>query len=58
MFGPNDEEKKKALMLIVKTFSPDFLKLGAKYSEKSLQRVNLIRVDFTKWSGKCKHVKE
>ena len=54
----DDEEKTKALMLIVKTFSPDFLKLGAKYSEKSFQRVNLIRVDFTQWSGKCKHVKE
>lgn len=54
----NDDEKMKALMMIVKKFSPDFITLGAKYSEKSFHRVNLIRVDFTKWSGKCKHVKE
>ena len=30
--------------------------IGYKYSEKSFHRVDIIRVDFTEFSGKCKHV--
>ena len=36
--------------------SPDFKEIGYKYSEKSFHRVGIIRVDFTEFSGKRKHV--
>ncbi len=53
-----DEEKMKALHLIVRKFSPDYIETGDKYSEKSFHRVDIIRMDITEFSGKCKHVKE
>ena len=34
----------------------DFKEIGYKYSEKSFHRVGIIRVDFTEFSGKRKHV--
>ena len=49
-------ERMAALLRLVDKLSPDFKELGAKYSEKSFHRVNIIRVDFTEFSGKCKHV--
>ena len=54
----SDEEKMKALHLIVRKFSPDYIETGDKYSEKSFHRVDIIRMDITEFSGKCKHVKE
>ena len=45
-----------ALLKLVDKLSPDFKELGAKYSKMSFHRVNIIRVDFTEYSGKCKHV--
>jgi nitroimidazol reductase NimA-like FMN-containing flavoprotein (pyridoxamine 5'-phosphate oxidase superfamily) len=50
------EERMSALLKLVDKLSPDFKELGAKYSQKSFHRVNIIRVDFTEFSGKCKHV--
>jgi nitroimidazol reductase NimA-like FMN-containing flavoprotein (pyridoxamine 5'-phosphate oxidase superfamily) len=50
------EEMMQALHLLVDKLSPDFKSIGYKYSEKSFHRVNIIRVDFTEFSGKCKHV--
>lgn len=50
------EERMKALHLIVDKLSPNFRSIGYKYSEKSFHRVNIIRVDFSEYSGKCKHV--
>lgn len=50
------EEMMKALHMLVDKLSPDFKSIGYKYSEKSFHRVNIIRVDFTEFSGKCKHV--
>lgn len=50
------EERMAALLKLVDKLSPDFKELGAKYSKKSFHRVNIIRVDFTEYSGKCKHV--
>jgi hypothetical protein len=45
-----------ALLKLVDKLSPDFKALGAKYSQKSFHRVNIIRIDFSEFSGKCKHV--
>ncbi|MGI6231352.1 MAG: pyridoxamine 5'-phosphate oxidase family protein [Prevotella sp.] len=50
------EEMMKALHLLVDKLSPDFKERGYFYCEKSFHRVNIIRVDFTEYSGKCKHV--
>ena len=50
------EERMAALLKLVDKLSPDFKELGAKYSKMSFHRVNIIRVDFTEYSGKCKHV--
>lgn len=50
------EERMAALLKLVDKLSPDFKELGAKYSQKSFHRVNIIRIDFTEFSGKCKHV--
>ena len=50
------EERMAALLKLVDKLSPNFKELGAKYSKMSFHRVNIIRVDFTEYSGKCKHV--
>ena len=50
------EERMEALLKLVDKLSPDFKELGAKYSKMSFHRVNIIRVDFSEYSGKCKHV--
>jgi nitroimidazol reductase NimA-like FMN-containing flavoprotein (pyridoxamine 5'-phosphate oxidase superfamily) len=54
-FHLGDEEKLRALSLLVDKFSSEFKAAGMKYAEKSLHRVEIIRVDFTEWSGKCKY---
>ncbi|WP_018462236.1 pyridoxamine 5'-phosphate oxidase family protein [Segatella paludivivens] len=50
------EERMAALLTLVDKLSSDFKELGAKYSQKSFHRVNIIRIDFTEFSGKCKQV--
>ena len=50
------EDRMAALLKLVDKLSPDFKELGAKYSKMSFHRVNIIRVDFSEYSGKCKHV--
>ena len=50
------EERMHALELLVDKLSPDFKELGRKYSEKSFHRVQIIRIDFTEYSGKRKKV--
>jgi len=52
----SSEERMAALLKLVDKLSPDFKELGAKYSKMSFHRVNIIRVDFSEYSGKCKHV--
>lgn len=51
-----DEEKMEALHLLIDKLSADFKDIGAKYAEKSFHRVEIIRIDFTEFSGKQKKV--
>lgn len=50
------EERMKALMLIVRKYSPGDVEVGAKYAEKSFHRTAVIRLDIKEWSGKTKAV--
>ena len=54
--GLSDEEKMKALHLLIDKLSPDFKQIGDKYAHGSFHRVEIIRVDFTEFSGKKKSV--
>ncbi len=55
--GLSDEEKKHALHLLIDKLSADYKDLGDQYAHKSFHRVEIIRIDFTKFSGKRKKVK-
>ena len=50
------QERMHALELLVNKLSADFKELGRTYSEKSFHRVQIIRVDFTEYTGKRKYV--
>lgn len=54
--GLSDDEKRHGLELLVDKLSPEHRPLGLKYIEKSFHRVDVIRLDFTTWSGKAKQV--
>lgn len=54
--GLSDEEKHRALTLLLQKLSPNDTVIGEKYAEKSFHRVEIIRIDITQWSGKCKQV--
>ncbi len=51
-----DEEKGKAINMILQRFSPNDLEVGMKYAAKSFPRTKIIRLDFTEFSGKRKRV--
>lgn len=50
---PNDE-KMKALELILDKYSPNDKEIGLKYSEKSFHRTAIIKLDIKSMSGKSK----
>ena len=52
-----EEERRKALHLLLDKLSPNDKEIGMKYTEKSFHRVEVIRLDIAEWSGKCKRVK-
>ena len=52
----SDDEKMRALHLLIDKLSADFRELGDKYAHKSFHRVEIIRIDFTEFSGKRKKV--
>lgn len=50
----DDSERRKAVELILKKFSPNFVDIGLGYAEKSLRRTVIVRLDIEEWSGKAK----
>lgn len=51
-----DDERMRALMLILEKYSPEDLAAGANYAERSFDRTEIIRLDIVEWSGKTKNV--
>lgn len=52
----DEEERMRALHLLIDKLSPDFKEIGDKYAHKSFHRTEIIRIDLEKFSGKCKKV--
>ncbi len=52
----DNEEKANALKLLILKYSPNDIKIGEKYIEKSLDRTGIIKLTINNWSGKCKAV--
>ena len=52
-----EQERRDALKLLLSKLSPNDMQVGLMYAEKSFHRVQIIRLDVTTWSGKCKRVK-
>lgn len=52
--GLSDDERKKALGLIIDKYSPNDKIIGEKYIEKSFGRTEVIRLNIESWSGKSR----
>lgn len=50
----DDDEKMKALELLVDKYSPDFKEIGKKYAKGSFSRTLVLRIDIKHVSGKSK----
>lgn len=54
--GLAEEERRKALHLILEKYSPDYVETGKKYAERSFGRTNVIKLNIIRWSGKSKRM--
>lgn len=52
--GLSEDERMKALELIIGKYSPDFKESGKKYTGKSFHRTEVIKLKIDQWSGKSK----
>lgn len=52
----DEEEKRRALRLLIEKLAPSELAVGDKYIEKSFHRTAVLRIDIRTWSGKRKKV--
>lgn len=50
-----DEEKRKALRLLVAKYSPDYIELGEKYMDKSWNRTAVFKIDIEHITAKAKY---
>ena len=53
----SEDERMKALELILDKYSPDDKVIGMKYAQKSFHRTEVLRLEITQISGKSKVVK-
>ncbi len=54
--GLAPEERMHALHLLIDKLSPEYKELGDKYAHASFARTEIIRIDATDYSGKCKRM--
>lgn len=47
-----EEERMKALLLLVEKYSPVFSTEGKEYAERSIMKTEIIRLEISEWSGK------
>lgn len=55
--GLAEDERRKALQMILDKYSSDYAEIGRKYAERSFPRTEVIRLTIDGWSGKSKRVK-
>ncbi len=55
--GLSEEERRKALHLILDKYSSEYAEMGRKYAERSFPRTEVIKLTVEKWSGKSKRVR-
>lgn len=55
--GLQPDERKHALELLLRKYSPDDLTVGLKYAGKSFPRTEIIRLDIVEMSGKSKRMR-
>lgn len=51
-----DDERRKALHLILEKYSPDHIEIGKKYTERSFFRTAVIKLHIIRYSGKSKRI--
>ena len=54
--GLDEEERLKALHLLIDKLSPEYKQLGEKYTQASFHRTEIIKIEMLQFSGKCKKV--
>lgn len=54
--GLSEEERMDALHLLIAKLAPEYKELGDKYAHASFHRTEIIRIDLTEYSGKCKRM--
>lgn len=54
--GLPEAERRHALSLLLEKYAPQYKELGLSYAEKSFHRTEIIRLDISAASGKCKKV--
>ena len=54
--GLDEEERMKALHLLINKLSPEYKQLGEKYTQASFHRTEIIKIEMLQFSGKCKKV--
>jgi nitroimidazol reductase NimA-like FMN-containing flavoprotein (pyridoxamine 5'-phosphate oxidase superfamily) len=50
------DERMRALELLLDKYSPADKAKGMQYAANSFERTEIIRLDITRWSGKCKRI--
>ncbi len=56
--GLSEEERRRALKLLIEKYAPDLVPLGMTYMEKSFHRTEIVRLQLISGSGKHKVVKK
>lgn len=55
--GLAEDERRKALRMILDKYSRDYAEIGRKYAERSFPRTEVIKLTIEKWSGKSKKIR-
>ncbi len=54
--GLSEDERRKAIGMIVDKYASDFAEIGRKYAEHSFSRTEIIKLTVAEWSGKSKRM--